>query len=76
MVVIDCEIVLWPARDHDLGILVVNAVDHLFRIIEACWVELESSPRVWHPVIPVHHDIVDRESALAETVECIKYLVL
>ena len=63
------EVIFRPTGDHDAGVLTMDRVNHLLRVAEAGRVELKGAPLVIYPVVPVHHDIVNRQMALAEAIE-------
>ena len=74
--VVGGQVVLGPTGDHDLGMLGMDGVDHTLGIVKAKGVEGECAPRVGTPVVPVHDDVVDRQLAVAEALECIENLAL
>ena len=56
--------------------LSMDGVNHALGIAEAKGVEGECAPRVGTPVVPVHDDVVDRQLAVTEALECIENLTL
>ena len=70
LVVIGVAVKLRPDGNHKATTLLVHAVEHGLRIGEARRLKLVRAPLVLHPVVPVLHDVVDRNLALAELSEC------
>ena len=66
LVVIRVAIELRPYRDHEASMHLVNLIKHLLGIGIARSLELVRTPLILRPVVPVLHDIVDRNVALAE----------
>ena len=61
-----CRIEFRPYGNHHPSVHGVNRIYHCFRIGETCLVELVASPSVFGPVVPVKHDVVNRNPAVAE----------
>ena len=57
---------LRPYADHEAAAHLVHIVEHLLRIGIARGLEGVVAPRVELPVVPVLHDVVDRNLTLAE----------
>ena len=69
LVIIGVAIELRPYADHESSMHLVNIVQHLLGIRIARSLKLMASPLVLGPVVPVLHDIIDRNMALAELSE-------
>ena len=64
-----------PYADHKAATLGMNTIKHCLRIRIARRLKLMRAPLVLHPVVPVLHDIVARNLALAELIERADYLI-
>ena len=52
-----CRIIkLRPYGDHDTGILIVDLLNHTFRVREAFLIKLMAAPRIYRPIAPVLYD--------------------
>ena len=73
--VIGIGIELAPDRDHEMGVQVVDGLDPADGIGKAGGIELVRAPGVCAPVLPVLHDVVEGNLALAELLDHVEELV-
>ena len=71
-----CSIELRPDGNHHPPVHGMNRIDHRFRVRETGLVKFVASPRVLRPMVPVEHDVVDRNPALTETLQRTEHLCL
>ena len=65
-----------PYRNHHPPMHGMNGIDHLLRIRETQFVKLMTSPCVFRPMIPVEHNIVNRNPAVTETFQRSQHILL
>ena len=66
-VVLGSNIELRPYGNHHPTMHGMNGIDHCLRIGETFLIELMTSPRIFRPMQPVEHDIINRNIPVAET---------
>ena len=66
LVVVGIHVELRPHADHETSVHLVNAVQHGLGVGIARSLKLMAAPLVLGPVVPVLHNIVDGDVALAE----------
>ena len=76
LVVVDGIVELRPHADHEAAAHLMDIIEHALRIGEARSLKRMVAPRVQLPVVPVLHDVVDGNLALAELSERRHHLVL
>ena len=76
LVVVNGVVELRPHADHEAAAHLMNIVEHSLRIGEARSLKRMVAPRVQFPVVPVLHDVVDGNLALAELSQRRHHLVL
>ena len=52
----------------------MNGIHHRLRIRETCRIEFMTSPRIFFPMTPVHHDIIYRYISLSESFKGLNHL--
>ena len=74
LVVLCLHIEFRPNGNHHAAIQIMDRVYHCLRIRETFRIELVSTPVILSPMAPVHHDIIDRNIPLTETLESLDHL--
>ena len=76
LVVIRIHVELRPYGDHETTVHLMNVIKHCLGSREARSLELMTTPLVFWPIVPVLHDIINRNLTVAELLQCSHNLIL
>ena len=76
LVVVNGVVELRPDRDHEAAVHLVHISEHLLRIGIARCLEGVVAPRIEFPIVPVLHDVINGNVALAELTQRLHNLLL